>query len=89
VEPVVEPPKPSPEAVPAIETTLVMPKIVARRREAEKGLRFADEILRPDTASTAGKTKDKKKKQRGKEREEEGKGKRRIGLDYLDTEEEL
>jgi transcription termination/antitermination protein NusA len=88
-EPIIEPIRPSPETVPTIETTLVMPRIVAKRREAEKGLRFADEILRPDTTSTAGKTKDKKKKQRGKEREEEGKGKRRVGLDYMDTEEEL
>jgi len=88
-ETIIESIKPSPEAIPAIETTLVMPKIVARRREAEKGLRFADEILRPDTTGATGKSKDKKKKQRGKEREEEGKGKRRVGFDYLDTEEEL
>ena len=84
-------PAPKAPAPEVIETTLVMPRLGFRRRE-EKGLRFAEEILKPE-AAVPGKLKDKKKKQRttsGKEREDEGKGKKRVDLEsFLDTEEEV
>jgi transcription termination/antitermination protein NusA len=77
------------EPEPVIETTLIMPKIV-KGRQTEKSLRFAEDILRPESSQPAGKTKDKKKKKVVKEREDDsGKGgRKKIDLDYQDTDED-
>jgi len=77
------------EPVTPIETKLIIPRI-AVGRQSEKSLRFVEDIMRPDAARTAAKTKDKKKKKTGKEREEDaGKGRKRVDINYEETDEDF
>lgn len=86
--PVITEPEPvkAAEPEPAIETTLIMPKI-AVGKQGERSIRFAEDILKPEASRTGTKSKDKKKKKTARDREEDaGKGRKRIDYDYGDEE---